>query len=96
MKLTKTQKKIVAELEKLVMQRLTLKQIQNKIQDIFNNPYIDIEDTTDGKCPDDLSDYNLMFENAIQGELYGDFDIYYLKTREPGILYITEIGHEFS
>ncbi len=93
--MTDKQKKVVAKLEKLVMQRLTLKEIQNKVRGIFKNPYIDVEDTTDGKCNDDLSDYNLMFENQLPTELYGDFDIYYLKTRNPELLYITEIGYEF-
>jgi hypothetical protein len=64
------------------------------LNEIFEEE-ITIEDTTDGKDDNDFSDYNLLFESKNENT-YGWFDIYYLKTREDDVIYITEVSYEFE
>ena len=96
MRLTIKQKEVLTKLEDLVMQRLDIKDITKKVQEIFNNPNIQLEDCTDGKDSCDMSDCNLIFSHEAQDELYGYFDIYFLPTRNPALMYLTEIGYEFE
>ena len=94
--MTEKQKEVINKLEDLVMQRLDIGDLTKAIQQIFNNPSIKLEDSTEGKDSDDMSDNNLIFEHEAQDELYGYFDIYFLPTRNPALMYITEIGYEFE
>ena len=81
---------VVSFLEELVHQRFTKEELNRKLTDYFSHD-IKVSDTTSGKCHDDLSDNTFIFEV----ELLGDFDIYFLPTREKKI-YVTEVGYEFQ
>jgi len=96
MNYTKKQIEIINKMEELVSQRLTLSDLKGKIQRIFNNDNIDLVDVTSDKDDNDLSDYNLMFSNETLDDLYGYYDIYYLKTRDNDHIYITGVGYEFE
>lgn len=88
------QLQIVQKLEGLVNQRFTLLTLNELLNEIFEEN-ITIEDTTDGKDDNDFSDYTLLFESTNE-DTYGWFDIYYLKTREDDVIYITEVSYEFE
>lgn len=88
------QLQIVQKLEGLVNQRFTLLTLNELLNEIFEEN-ITIEDTTDGKDDNDFSDYTLLFESKNE-DTYGWFDIYYLKTREDDVIYITEVSYEFE
>ena len=92
--MTDQQTQIVQKLEDLVNNRFTLLTLNNMLNEIFEEE-ITIEDTTDGKDDNDFSDYNLLFESKNENT-YGWFDIYYLKTREDDVIYITEVSYEFE
>jgi len=81
---------VVSFLEELVHKRFTEKELNKKLSRFFMQE-IKVSDTTSGKCHDDLSDNTFIFEV----ELLGDFDIYFLPTREKKI-YVTEVGYEFQ
>jgi hypothetical protein len=101
MRLTYRQKKLVNDLESLVGMRCTLDSLNRKLSE-FTGETISVVDITSSKDEDDLSDWNLLFEinSEENDELYGYFDIYYLKLRKPGYfgetMYITEISYEFE
>ena len=92
--MTDQQIQIVQKLEDLVNNRFTLLTLNDMLNQIFEEE-ITIEDTTDGKDDNDFSDYNLLFESKNENT-YGWFDIYYLKTREEDVIYITEVSYEFE
>jgi hypothetical protein len=91
---TEKQKQIVQKLEDLVNNRFTLLTLNDMLNEIFQEE-ITIGDITDSKDDCDLSDYNLLFESKNE-DTYGWFDIYYLKTREDDVIYITEVSYEFE
>lgn len=88
------QLQIAQKLEGLVNHRFTLLTLNELLNEIFEEN-ITIEDTTDGKDDNDFSDYNLLFESKNE-DTYGWFDIFYLKTREDDVIYITEVSYEFE
>ena len=88
------QKQIIQKLEDLVHNRFTLLTLNDMLNEIFGEE-IEIEDTTENKDECDLSDYNLLFESKNENT-YGWFDIFYLKTREDDVIYITEVSYEFE
>ena len=92
--MTEKKLQIVNKLEDLVNNRFTLLTLNDKLNKIFGEE-IEIEDTTDSKDDNDFSDYNLLFESKNENT-YGWFDIYYLKTREDDVIYITEVSYEFE
>ena len=92
--MTDQQSQIVQKLEDLVNNRFTLLTLNDMLNEIFGEE-IEIEDTTDSKDDNDFSDYNLLFESKNENT-YGWFDIYYLKTREDDVIYITEVSYEFE
>ena len=97
--LTKEQKKCVDFLESLVHSRTRIEVLQRELSEHFKEN-VKLEDCTPDDLSDGCSDFNLIFE--LKGEeVFGYFDIYFLKMRKPGRLYdenifITEIGHEFE
>ena len=85
-------------LEDLVGSRFNKESLEEKLTEIFGVP-IAVEDIS--KEDDELADYNFMGGFDIpERELYGYFDIYFLKMRRPGFdnadIYITEVAIEFE
>jgi hypothetical protein len=98
MELTDKQKELVRNLESLVHDRHSMDSLNKKLSEIAGET-INVSDITSSKDECDISDWNLLFEIKDE-ELYGYFDIYYLKLRKPGYrdetMYITEISYEFE
>jgi hypothetical protein len=98
MALTLKQKKLVRDLESLVHDRHSIDSLNGKLSEFAGEP-IHVCDVTSSKDECDTSDWNLLFEIKDE-ELYGFFDIYYLKMRKPGYvgetMYITEISYQFE
>lgn len=85
-------------LEDLVGARFNKESLEEKLTDIFGVPIV-VEDIS--KEDDELADYNFLGGFDIpERELYGYFDIYFLKMRRPGFdgsdVYITEVAIEFE
>jgi hypothetical protein len=99
MTLTNKQKKFISDLESLVHKRCDIDALNRKLSEFAGEP-ISVSDITNEKDDDDLSDWNLIFEIDEDEELYGYFDIFYLKLRKPGYcdetMYITEISYQFE
>ena len=94
MKYTYKQKEVITHLENLIHKRYFLKDLEKEIQELFVSDTIKLEDSTDFENDDEKYDYNLVF-GCEHKELYGYFDIYYLKMRN-GMIYITEVAYEFE
>lgn len=85
-------------LEDLVGARFNKESLEEKLTDIFGVPIV-VEDISHDE--DELGDYNFLGGFDIpKRELYGYFDIYFLKMRRPGFdnadIYITEVAIEFE
>jgi len=94
----KAENEVSDRLKNLVGIRFNKKMLEEKLTEIFGKKVI-LEDIS--KEDDDLADFNFLGEfNIPKKELYGYFDIYYLKMRRPGFdgadFYITEIAIEFE
>lgn len=99
----RSKEEVVKFLEDLVWGRFTEKELNKKLSTFFqekvevSNISKEREESGD---PDELSDWNLMF-NIIREDDYELFgDIYVLPTREvinenEMKLYVTEVGYEF-
>lgn len=90
-------------LENLVHKRFTIDELQETLSSYFNED-VKIENVSltriESGEPDELADYNFMFNLEQKTELYGYFDIYALPTREiksGGLVWlVTEVGYEFD
>lgn len=85
-------------LEDLVGSRFNKESLEEKLTEIFGVPIV-VEDISHDE--DELGDYNFLGGFDIpEKELYGFFDIYFLKMRRPGFdnadIYITEVAIEFE
>ena len=85
-------------LEDLVGSRFNKESLEEKLTEIFGVPIV-VDDIHDDA--DELVDYNFLGGFDIpERELYGFFDIYFLKMRRPGFdnadIYITEVAIEFE
>lgn len=85
-------------LESLVGSRFNKESLEKELSEIFGIEII-LEDIS--KEDDELADYNLLGGFDIpERELYGFFDIYFLKMRRPGFdnadIYVTEVAIEFE
>jgi hypothetical protein len=85
-------------LEDLVGARFNKESLEEKLTEIFG-----IETVLDdiSREDDELSDFNFIGCFDIpEKELYGFFDIYFLKMRRPGFddadIYVTEVAIEFE
>jgi hypothetical protein len=85
-------------LESLVFNRFNKESLEKELTEIFGVPIV-VEDIS--REDDELADYNLLGSFDIpERELYGYFDIYFLKMRRPGFdgadIYVTEVAIEFE
>ena len=85
-------------LEDLVGSRFNKESLEEKLTEIFGVPIVVDDIHSDA---DELVDYNFLGGFDIpERELYGYFDIYFLKMRRPGFdnadIYITEVAIEFE
>ena len=85
-------------LEYLVGSRFNKKSLEQKLTEIFGTD-IELDDISWEE--DELADFNFLGHFDIpEKELYGFFDIYFLKMRKPGFdgsdIYITEVAIEFE
>lgn len=92
------EKEISERLENLVQSRFTKESLESKLSEIFGTP-ITLDDIS--REDDDLGDFNFLGEFDIPSQnLYGFFDIYFLKMRKAGFdgsdIYITEVAIEFE
>lgn len=100
--MTTKQLEIAEMLEDLVHKRFSKRNLTKKINEIFLTNGIEIS----WRCYEDggLSDYNAMFtshdNDALDEEIWGDFDIYYLNCKKPNEqdddIYVTEVGYDFN
>jgi hypothetical protein len=89
-----TETKVVNVLNNLVGKRFTMDELKNHLTLKFLS-HIEMEDSSDQKDDCDLSDYDIIF-NISNGDMFCDGDIYYLKTRDPEKIYITEVYWDFE
>ena len=92
------EKEISNRLESLVGNRFTKESLEKTLSIIFD---VDIALDDISKEDDELADYNFIGSFDIpERELYGYFDIYFLKMRRPGFdgadIYVTEVAIEFE
>lgn len=92
------EKEISNRLESLVGNRFTKESLEKTLSIIFD---VDIALDDISKEDDELADYNFIGGFDIpERELYGYFDIYFLKMRRPGFdgadIYVTEVAIEFE
>ncbi len=99
---TPTQQEVRNYLEGLVWSRMTEKELNDKLSEFFGEPikvYNASKEREKSGDPDELADWNLMF-NVIREDKYELFgDVYMLPTREVKddsvVMYITEVGYDF-
>jgi len=89
---------IRVNLEDLVQSRFNKETLQQRLTEIFGTS-IELEDIS--REDDELADFNFLGHFDIpEKDLYGYFDIYFLKMRRPGFdnadIYITEVAIEFE
>lgn len=89
---------IRTNLEELVGSRFNKESLEEKLTEIFGVPIV-VEDISEKE--DELCDYNFVGCFDIpEKELYGYFDIYFLKMRRPDFdgsdIYVTEVGIDFE
>ena len=92
------EKEISNRLENLVQNRFTKESLESLLSIIFDVSIV-LEDISHDE--DELGDYNFLGHFDIPDKnLYGYFDIYFLKMRRPGFdgsdLYVTEVAIEFE
>lgn len=85
-------------LEDLVQSRFNKETLQQRLTEIFGTS-IELDDIS--REDDELADFNFLGHFDIpEKDLYGYFDIYFLKMRRPGFdnadIYITEVAIEFE
>jgi hypothetical protein len=85
-------------LEDLVQSRFTKETLEQRLTEIFGTT-IELDDIS--REDDELADFNFLGHFDIpEKDLYGYFDIYFLKMRRPGFdnadIYITEVAIEFE
>lgn len=85
-------------LESLVGSRFNKESLEKELSEIFGTTIV-VEDIS--KDDDELGDFNFIGSFDIpEKDLFGYFDIYFLKMRKPGFdgsdLYVTEIAIEFE
>ena len=85
-------------LEDLVQSRFTKETLEQRLTEIFGTS-MHVEDIS--REDDELADFNFLGHFDIpEKNLYGYFDIYFLKMRRPGFdnadIYITEVAIEFE
>ena len=89
---------IRAGLESLVGSRFNKESLEKELTEIFGIEIV-LEDISHDE--DELGDYNFLGSFDIpERELYGYFDVYFLKMRRPGFdgadIYVTEVAIEFE
>jgi len=89
---------IRTNLEELVGSRFNKESLEQKLSELFEDKIV-LEDISEKE--DELCDYNFVGGFDIpEKELYGYFDIYFLKMRRPGFdssdIYVTEVAIEFE
>lgn len=94
----KNEHEIRVRLESLVGNRFTKESLEKTLSIIFD---VDIVLDDISREDDELGDYNFLGGFDIpKRELYGFFDIYFLKMRRPGFdnsdIYVTEVAIEFE
>lgn len=94
----KNEHEIRVRLESLVGNRFNKESLEKELSEIFGIEIV-LEDIS--REDDELADYNLLGGFDIpERELYGFFDIYFLKMRRPGFdnadIYVTEVAIEFE
>jgi hypothetical protein len=92
------EKEISNRLESVVQGRFTKESLERDLTTIFG---VDIVLGDISREDDELGDYNFIGHFDIPDKnLYGYFDIYFLKMRRPGFdgadLYVTEVAIEFE
>lgn len=85
-------------LEDLVQSRFNKETLEQRLTEIFGTS-IELDDIS--REDDELADFNFLGHFDIpEKDLYGYFDIYFLKMRRPGFdnadIYITEVAIEFE
>ena len=85
-------------LESLVGNRFNKESLEKELSEIFGIEIV-LDDIS--REDDELADYNFLGGFDIpEKELYGFFDIYFLKMRRPGFdnadIYVTEVAIEFE
>ena len=85
-------------LESLVGSRFNKESLEKELSEIFGIEIV-LDDIS--RDDDELGDYNFLGHFDIpKKELYGFFDIYFLKMRKPGFdnadIYVTEVAIEFE
>lgn len=85
-------------LESLVGSRFNKESLEKELSEIFGIEIV-LDDIS--RDDDELGDYNFLGGFDIPDrELYGFFDIYFLKMRRPGFdnadIYVTEVAIEFE
>jgi hypothetical protein len=94
----KKEHNIRVQLEDLVGSRFNKESLEKALSIIFD---VDIVLDDISRDDDELGDYNFLGGFDIpEKELYGFFDIYFLKMRRPGFdnadIYVTEVAIEFE
>lgn len=94
----KNEHDIRVQLEDLVQARFNKESLEKKLTEIFG---IDITLEDISREDDELADFNFLGHFDIpQKDLYGFFDVYFLKMRRPGFdnadIYVTEVTIEFE
>jgi len=94
----KKEHEIRVQLESFVGNRFTKESLEKTLSIIFD---VDIVLDDISHEEDELGDYNFLGHFDIpEKELYGFFDIYFLKMRRPGFddadIYVTEVAIEFE
>lgn len=89
---------IRTQLENLVHNRFTKETLEKQLTEIFGQTIV-LEDISHDE--DELGDFNFMGGFDVpEKDLYGYFDIYFLKMRRPGFdgadLYVTEVAIQFE
>jgi hypothetical protein len=89
---------IRTQLENLVHNRFTKETLEKELTEIFGQTIV-LEDISHDE--DELGDFNFMGSfDEPEKDLYGYFDIYFLKMRRPGFdgadIYVTEVAIEFE
>jgi len=85
-------------LESLVGNRFNKESLEKELSEIFGTTIV-VEDIS--RDDDELGDFNFIGSFDIpEKDLYGFFDVYFLKMRRPGFddadIYVTEVAIEFE
>ena len=94
----KKEHEIRVQLEDFVGNRFNKESLEKALSIVFDSDIV-LEDISHDE--DELGDYNFLgLLDIPKKELYGFFDIYFLKMRRPGFdgadIYVTEVAIEFE